>query len=88
MGAMNVYVMKNFTLREFYFGLCDGDTAAAVNRHRTDLSSPLGHWKWGVENIKWGEVALDLSEALARSFVQALRRQPPEDGWALVVGGE
>jgi hypothetical protein len=85
---MNLYVLKNFTLREIYFGICDGDTSAAVKTHKSDNLSPVGHWKWGSEEIKWGEVEHDLHEALAQSFLAALRREPPEDGWVLVVGSE
>ena len=85
---MNVYLMKNLTLQEIYFGLADGDCREAVTRHRDDPLSPVGHWKWGDEEIKWGEVERDLHEDSARSFLQALRREPPEEGWVVVVGGE
>ena len=85
---MNLYVMKNFTLKELYFGCCEGDTTTAVQKHKTDELSPVGHWKWSAEEIKWGVVQQDLHESLAMQFLQALRREPPEDGWVLVVGGE
>lgn len=85
---MNVYIMKNFTLKEVYFGLAEGETKETVQTHKTNQDSPVGHWKWGVEDIKWGEVEKDLHESTAHSFLQALRREPPEDDWIVVVGME
>ena len=85
---MNVYIMKNFTLKEVYFGLSEGDTHETVMAHKIDPESPVGHWKWDDEEIKWGEVEPDLHEVYAKSFMQALRREPPDDGWIVVFGGE
>jgi len=85
---MNIYVLKNFTLREFYFGSCEGDSHEAVKSHRENPDSPVGHWQWKGEEIKWGLVGRDLHETYARAFLQALRREPPEDGWVMVVGME
>jgi hypothetical protein len=85
---MNVYIMKNFTLREVYFGLADDDSHAAVKSHRGNPDSPVGHWKFDVEEIKWGVVQSGLHEQYARAFLLALRREPPEDGWVVVYGGE
>jgi hypothetical protein len=85
---MNIYVLKNFTQREIYFGVCEGDTAAVVQQHKGNDLSPVGHWKWAAEEVKWGVVGADLPESVARQFLAALRREPPEDGWVQVFGGE
>ena len=85
---MNIYVLKTFTLKELYFGLADGDVQAAVQKHKGDELSPVGHWRWESEEVKWGEVGSELHEALAHSFISALRRQPPEEGWVIVFGGD
>ena len=85
---MNVYIMKNFTLKEVYFGLAEDDTHAAVKEHKTNELSPVSHWNWDAEEIKWGVVQSDLHEQYARAFLQALRREPPDDGWVIVFGGD
>lgn len=85
---MNIYLLKNFTLKEMYFGLTEGECSQAVKIHRDNPDSPVGHWKFDREEIKWGLVEGDLHETYARAFVQALRREPPEDDWVVVVGME
>ncbi len=85
---MDIYMLKNFTLKEVYFGIADGDTHAAAVAHKTNPDSPVSHWKFGVEKIQWGVVEDGLSEAFANAFIQALRREPQEDGWVVVFGGE
>ncbi len=85
---MNVYVMKNFTLREIYFDVAEGETQEAVQAHRKNPNSPVSHWNFTEEEIKWGTIDTDLHEQYARAFIQALRREPPEDDWTVVVGGE
>ncbi len=84
---MNIYIMKNFTLREVYFGLAEGDCREVVAAHEGNELSPVGHWRWDSEAIKWGEVEGNLHDELARSFIQALRREPPDDDWVVVMGG-
>lgn len=83
---MNVYIMKNLSLKEVYFGLAEGDTHVIVKSHKGNQDSPVGHWRFDSEEIKWGVVESDLSEQYAHAFLQALRREPPDDGWVVVVG--
>ena len=83
---MNVYIMKNFSLKEVYFGLAEGDTHETVRSHKGNQDSPVGHWNFDVEEIKWGIVEGDLHEQYARAFLQALRREPPDEEWIVVVG--
>lgn len=85
---MNIYVLKNFTLKEIYFGLAEGDARDAAKTHRNNPDSPVGHWKFDNEEIKWGTVETDLAEAYARAFMQALRREPPDEGWVTVIGAD
>ncbi len=85
---MDIYMLKNFTLQEVYFGIADGETQATVNKHKNNPDSPVGHWKFGKEEIKWGIVEDGLSEMYANAFIQALRREPQDDGWVVVFGGE
>lgn len=84
---MKIYLIKNFTLKECYFGITPADVRDAISEHRASPDSPISHWKWGEEEIKWGLVEDGLHEAYARAFLQALRREPQEDDWVLVVGG-
>lgn len=79
-------MLKNFSLQEVYFGISEGDVHQAVKAHKGDQDSPVAHWKFEKEEIKWGLVQEDLSEVYARAFLQALRREPTEDGWILVMG--
>ncbi|MBM3327458.1 MAG: hypothetical protein FJY65_10895 [Calditrichaeota bacterium] len=83
---MNIYILKNFTQREVYFGLAEEDSSKAVKSHKDNLLSPVGHWKWGVEKIQWGEVQKGLPAGAAAAFINALRKEPPEEGWAVVFG--
>lgn len=83
---MTIYILKNFTLQEVYFGIAEGDLRSAVNEHKNNPDSPVGHWQFDSEKIQWGEVEKDLSEAYGRAFLQALRREPPDEGWVVVVG--
>ncbi|MDP8240243.1 MAG: hypothetical protein P9X24_14230 [Candidatus Hatepunaea meridiana] len=83
---MNIYIMKNFTLKEVYFGLADGDTHKVTKSHKDNPLSPVGHWKFDEEEIKWGEVNTGLPEEYARSFLRALRNEPPDDDWIMVYG--
>jgi len=83
---MNVYMIKNFTLKEIYFGLADDDTHTVVKSHKGNLESPVGHWKFDEEEIKWGQVQKRLPEQYAHAFLQALRREPQDDGWVVVFG--
>ncbi len=85
---MNVYMLKNFTLKEVYFGLAEDDTHASVKSHRGNPDSPVGHWKFEDEEIKWGAVEEGLHEQYAHAFMQALRREPQDDGWVVVFGME
>ena len=85
---MNIYMLKNFTLKEVYFGVTDGECRDAVSGHKSSPDSPVGHWKFDSEEIKWGMVEKDLHESYAQAFVQALRREPQDDGWVVVMGGE
>ncbi len=85
---MDVYVMKNFTLKEVYFGLAEEEAKVAVNAHKSNDLSPIGHWKFDEEEIKWGVVQSGLQDQYAQAFMQALRREPQEDGWVVVVGME
>ena len=83
---MNIYMLKNFSQKEVYFGLSEGDAHAAVISHRNNPDSPIGHWGFDRDQIKWGLVQEDLSEVYAPAFLQALRREPVEEGWVQVVG--
>ncbi len=83
---MNIYIMKNFSLQEVYFGLTEDETRKAINNHKGNPESPVGHWKFDEEKVQWGEVQSGLPEGVAHSFLQALRRQPPDDDWIVVVG--
>lgn len=83
---MNIYVMRNLTLQEVYFGLTDNECKDEVKRHKGDPESPVSHWKFDEEKVQWGEVESGLPEGVAYSFIQALRREPPDDGWVVVVG--
>lgn len=85
---MNIYIMKNFTTREVYFGLTEDDCRSAVSGHKGNPDSPVGHWKFDEEKIQWGEIQTDLAEGVALSFIQALRQEPQDDGWVVVVGLE
>jgi len=85
---MNVYIMKNFTRKEVYFGLADGDNHSVVKAHRGNPESPVGHWRFDDEEIKWGMVEEGLPEQYARAFLQALRREPQDDEWVVVFGGD
>ena len=85
---MTIYVLKNLTLKELYFAVCEGDAAAAAQSHKGNDLSPVSHWKWDAEEVKWGVVGADLPESVAQQFLAALRREPPEDGWVQVFGGE
>ena len=84
---MNIYMLKNFTVKEVYFGLTETDCKQAALAHKDNPDSPIGHWKWGEEEIKWGAVQENLYEGHAYAFLQALRREPQEEGWIVVVGG-
>jgi len=79
-------MLKNFTLKEIFFGLAEGDSHEAVKTHKANPDSPVGHWQFDSDEIKWALVEKDLSEMYARAFIQALRREPPEDDWVVVVG--
>ncbi|MBT3231996.1 MAG: hypothetical protein HN356_04210 [Calditrichaeota bacterium] len=83
---MNIYMLKNFSLQEVYFGLSENDVHQAVKAHKGNQDSPVAHWEFEKEEIKWGIVQGDLSEVYAQAFLQALRREPTEDGWILVMG--
>lgn len=85
---MNIYILKNFTLREQYLGATEDDSHAAVKAHKANPDSPVSHWKWGVEKIQWGEVQAGLPPGAAAAFLRALRKEPLDDGWVLVYGGE
>jgi len=85
---MNIYILKNFTLKEVFFGVSDADAPTAALQHKNNPYSPVGHWKWGTEKIKWGLVGGELADIYAQAFLQALRREPPEEGWIVVVGGD
>jgi len=85
---MDIYILKNFSQKEIYFGLSEGELKKTISAHRDNPDSPLGHWNWDGDEIKWGTVQEELYETNARAFMQALRREPPEDGWVVVVGGE
>lgn len=85
---MNIYLLKNFSLKEIYFGMTAGHTRDAVASHRNNPDSPVGHWRFDSEEIKWGLVGEEMPEVYAPGYLQALRREPPEDGWIIVVGME
>lgn len=85
---MDIYILKNFSLQETFFGLAEGKLQDTVTSHKNDPDSPVGHWKFDSEEIKWGLVQEDMHEANAHAFLQALRREPQDDGWVLVVGGD
>jgi len=85
---VEIYILKNFTLQEVYFGSADGNLQEVVRKHRTDPVSPVSHWKFGVEEIKWGVVQDGLPAGVTASFLQALRREPPDEGWVIVFGGD
>ena len=83
---MNIYILKNFTLKEVYYGLAEGNAREAANTHKENLDSPLGHWKFGEEEIKWGLVQQEFPDNYAQAYLDAIRREPPEDDWILVMG--
>ncbi len=83
---MNIYILKNFSLQEVYFGLAEGETYEAVTTHKGNQDSPVGHWQFDSEDIKWGQVEDSLPDQYAQAFLQALRREPPDEGWVVVVG--
>jgi len=85
-SIMNIYVMRNVSLQEVYFGLTENDSKEVVKGHKEDLESPVSHWKFDEEKVQWGEVQTGLPEGVAHSFIQALRREPPDEGWVVVVG--
>jgi hypothetical protein len=84
---MNIYLLKNFTLREQYLGATEDDSFAAVKAHKGNADSPVSHWKWGAEKIQWGEVQAGLAPVSASAFLKALRNEPLEEGWVNVYGG-
>ncbi len=83
---MDIYILKNFTLKEVYFGLTEDNPRDAVQKHKSDPESPVGHWNFEQEEIKWGKVEQDISEQFAQAYVQALRREPQDEGWIIVMG--
>ena len=85
---MDIYILKNFSLQETFFGLADGKLQDKITSHKNNPDSPVGHWKFDSEEIKWGLVQEGMSPPNAQAFLQALRREPPDDGWELVVGGD
>jgi len=85
---MNIYILKNFTLREQYFGQSESPSREAALEQKTNPLSPVGHWQWGKEKIQWGEVQGGLAPASASAFLKALRNEPPEAGWVNVFGGD
>lgn len=85
---MCIYLVKNFTRCELYFGMTEKSAREAVLAHRHNPLSPLSHWHWDREEIKWGEVQGGLPVETAAAFLQALRRQPPDDGWVVVMSPE
>ncbi|MFN3820733.1 MAG: hypothetical protein ACK4OO_00245 [bacterium] len=85
---MTIYIIKNFTRWEFYLGIAEKNPKEAIEKHRRDPWSPLSHWRWDKEEIRWGEVEGDLPPDTAIAFLRALRREPPEEGWTLVYAPE
>ncbi len=85
---MNIYILKNFTLREQYLGATDDDSHAAVKAHKANPDSPVSHWKWATEKVQWGEVQAGLAPVSAAAFLRALRNEPLDDGWVNVYGGD
>lgn len=83
---MDIYLLKNFTLKEVYFGLSEGELIESINSHKNNADSPVGHWNFEAEEVKWGKVEENLSELYAKAFLQALRREPPDEGWIIVFG--
>ncbi len=83
---LNIYIMKNFTLREVYFGLSETSCESTVKSHKNNPLSPVGHWLWKKEKIQWGEVQGGLSAGAAIAFLNALRKEPQEEGWVVVFG--
>lgn len=85
---MNIYIIKNFTLKEQYLGATEDDSHAAVKKHKENPESPVSHWKWGVEKIQWGEVQAGLPAGYGLTYLAALRREEPDPGWINVYGGD
>lgn len=81
---MNIYILKNFTLQEIFFDTCETGAKEAAQAHKSTPDSPISHWKFDTEQIKWGIVQSDLAEGLAESFLTALRREPQDDGWTVI----
>lgn len=85
---MNIYIIKNFTLRELYLGATEGSSHETVKAHKANPDSPVSHWKWGVEQIRWGEVQAGLPTGAGLSYLAALRKEPLDEGWVQVFGGD
>jgi len=85
---MNIYIIKNTTLREQYLGMTEEDCHVAVKAHKANPNSPVSHWKWETQKIQWGEVQAGLAPVSAAAFLKALRNEPLDDGWVNVYGGD
>lgn len=85
---MNIYIIKNFTLQELYFGATEEDSHVAVKAHKINPDSPVSHWDWAKEKIQWGEVQIGLPAGSCLAYLAALRREPLDSGWVMVYGGD
>ncbi len=85
---MNIFIIKNFTLKEQYLGATEDDSHVAVKAHKANPESPVSHWNWGTQKIQWGEVQGGLPAGSAAAFLVALRKEPLDEGWVLVYGGD
>jgi hypothetical protein len=86
---MNIYLIKNWTLKEQYLGATEEDSQVAVRAQKANPNGPVSHWKWdGTEKIQWGEVQAGLAPVSAAAFLKALRNEPLDAGWVNVYGGE
>ena len=85
--ARNVYRLKNFTKKEFYYGTTEKPIRERVKEHRSGHTIAIEHWNWAKDDISYKTISMGLRNSKAIEKAHKLESRKPPKGWKTIQTG-
>jgi hypothetical protein len=79
----SIYVVKNYTLKEVYFGTTRHKVRESLSDLRHHRARDAAHWDWDAQDIEWRIVSRRVPAPLAAALVWRLKHKE-RGGWKTV----